>query len=550
MAGPIRDDSAGEYGQWINPDDWSWLDSIKAAGSDTGNALSNLGRNVLDGISPFAPTATQYGKPSLQVPPMAQGLADSFSRLAGTPSQPGNAYDLTGVREIDAPIQSDMSNVMLSVYGGNAVSGLAKAPQGSVGMFAGRKAATADHAALAKAEGLASQGVPREQIWNETGWFQGPDQKWRFEIDDSKAYLDDWGSGVEAKLGKVFDHRPAFEAYPSLSNIDVTASRGQGGSFNPDTNSMQVDWSPNRTSTALHETQHAAQGYEGFSPGSSPDSITNMGQLSELRNKLTPDQLSEWSGLSMEDRKMLAYRAQAGEVEARTVQARQNLTPEQRASRPPWLDYDVPESQQIVRLLSDTGNPSLLGSALATAGEQLPMDHASRMARARDMGFDTDKTWYHGTNEPRESILPGVRDPGAWFTTDLQNAANYARGDNAVVYDTYLKSRNPFVVNFSHDEFGVPYALHNGERLDIGNNVDIVKHAQSNGYDSVHFPDGNYSESGDTKVVFSPSQIRSRNAAFDPSKSDAANLMSAKVGGVPTYQDDTPPWLQDILNRY
>jgi hypothetical protein len=28
----------------------------------------------------------------------------------------------------------------------------------------------------------------------------------------------------------------------------------------------------------------------------------------------------------------------------------------------------------------------------------LPMDEASRMARAREMGFDTDTTWYHGTS--------------------------------------------------------------------------------------------------------------------------------------------------------
>ena len=43
------------------------------------------------------------------------------------------------------------------------------------------------------------------------------------------------------------------------------------------------------------------------------------------------------------------YRNSSGEVEARTVQKRMNLTPEERRARPPWLDYDVPEDQQIVR---------------------------------------------------------------------------------------------------------------------------------------------------------------------------------------------------------
>jgi len=43
------------------------------------------------------------------------------------------------------------------------------------------------------------------------------------------------------------------------------------------------------------------------------------------------------------------YKRLAGEVEARAVQKRMDLTPQQRAERAPWLDYDVPIDQQIVR---------------------------------------------------------------------------------------------------------------------------------------------------------------------------------------------------------
>ncbi|WP_196301241.1 hypothetical protein, partial [Streptococcus pneumoniae] len=42
------------------------------------------------------------------------------------------------------------------------------------------------------------------------------------------------------------------------------------------------------------------------------------------------------------------YRRLAGEAEARLVQKRMDLSPEERRARPPWLDYDVPEEQQIV----------------------------------------------------------------------------------------------------------------------------------------------------------------------------------------------------------
>ena len=42
------------------------------------------------------------------------------------------------------------------------------------------------------------------------------------------------------------------------------------------------------------------------------------------------------------------YKMHAGETEARAVQKRMDLTPEQRRDRAPWLDYDVPEANQII----------------------------------------------------------------------------------------------------------------------------------------------------------------------------------------------------------
>jgi hypothetical protein len=88
------------------------------------------------------------------------------------------------------------------------------------------------------------------------------------------------------------------------------------------------------------------------------------------------------------------------------------------------------------------------------------------------------------------------------------NASNYARGGEAHVHSVYLKATRPFVVRFNEDM--VPF--HADQRLDIDDNVDIVKYAKRNGYDSVHFPDGNFSESGNTWVVFNPEQIKSVDA--------------------------------------
>ena len=149
---PIRDDSAGSYGTWNN-DDLSWIDWLGAKASDGGNALSNLGRNLVDGFSPVG--TSEQGNMALQVPPVLSGIAQSYGRLAGTPSHPGTAYDLTGVPELDAPIQQDMSNVLLSLYGGNAVAGLAKTKPVSVQSFKGfHGSPIADGGTYSKSRGM------------------------------------------------------------------------------------------------------------------------------------------------------------------------------------------------------------------------------------------------------------------------------------------------------------------------------------------------------------------------------------------------------------
>ena len=49
------------------------------------------------------------------------------------------------------------------------------------------------------------------------------------------------------------------------------------------------------------------------------------------------------------DQRVSMYRRLAGEADARAIQARANLSAPERAARAPWLDYDVPENEQIVR---------------------------------------------------------------------------------------------------------------------------------------------------------------------------------------------------------
>jgi len=56
---------------------------------------------------------------------------------------------------------------------------------------------------------------------------------------------------------------------------------------------------------------------------------------------------------SLREARSSLYRRLAGEAEARNVQTRMNMTPDQRRATPPWATLDVPEDQLIVRGLLD-----------------------------------------------------------------------------------------------------------------------------------------------------------------------------------------------------
>ena len=205
---------------------------------------------------------------------------------------------------------------------------------------------------------------------------------------------------------------------------------------------------------------------------------------------------------------------------------------------------------QIKSALSNTGDYSETGDINKAEGgtvdDSIPHNDSRRSknlsawhegshsATKNDDG--SPRVYYHGSNQKLDVIKPGMRDPGAWFTTNLRNANNYARGENAHVHEVYLKSKNPMVVPFDYDENDKLHAFHNGEKLPFSDNVSIVKYAQQKGYDGVHFPYGNFSEEDDTFVVFDPHQIKSvdNEGEFNPHEE---NINKAEGGSV---EDDIP----------
>jgi hypothetical protein len=72
--------------------------------------------------------------------------------------------------------------------------------------------------------------------------------------------------------------------------------------------------------------------------------------------------------------------------------------------------------------------------SVRAAKAALPMDEASRMARARDMGFDTETPWFHGSERIDRVLETGKLDPRRatsgpmpYFTDSPELASNYAK---------------------------------------------------------------------------------------------------------------------------
>jgi len=225
--------------------------------------------------------------------PLAQQrLADNFAMnkqgdLARMMQQHGTVQDPAKVQEqsvlgnlpidVPQPTQADM------LMGAEQVMNLM--PQ--AGIFAGIGSKTANKLALQKAQDLAGQGVNRKQIWDETGWYNDIDGKWKYEIDDSGAKIDQKLGGET--VGANLKHDDLYRAYPGLKRAKLHHMGNPydvgGGSWRDpgSTRYGEMLLRPDKTasgtkSTALHELQHAIQGREKFGKGGSPEAFVMSGK--------------------------------------------------------------------------------------------------------------------------------------------------------------------------------------------------------------------------------------------------------------------------------
>jgi hypothetical protein len=237
-------------------------------------------------------------------------------------------------------------------------------PQLHRATFAGQRSATAPMDELRRAQ--EQDPSDRDKIWVDTGWMQGDDDVWRYEIDDSQAKLKSLvppyssNQSRRSTLGQLLDHPELFKAYPQLQDLAVDLQSGPigvaqfAGHLNrADQNadgkplmSLSMRQSPHELlKTLLHEGQHAIEDIEGF----------------------------DYQGGNVD------YWRMPGEIQARNVEARQHLSPTERRAMAPWSTDD---SETILpNDLSESDAWEVLGGP---GGGAMPSDPAALGAKFRE----------------------------------------------------------------------------------------------------------------------------------------------------------------------
>ena len=359
-----------------------------------GQKQYGLGGKVLDMAAALGDAYNQYQPPETALGMMAlpakavyglgQGAVTAIEDFVKDPSDPKKSFDAASI----------------VAGGGGLLSKATGVPAGSIGMFAGRMAKTADQNKLKQAEKMIADGKNRDEVWKETGWYKDVDGQMKFEIDDSKVDFDNESykrfrrmrEGSEVPLSTTFPHKEIAKAYPigarsptgvgdpwkGIGFDDAVLIRGVsqegGGSASPggfDYVNLNTGYEgpklarPGMRSTMLHEIQHLIQGKEGFGIGGDLDKRFVPAMPKSVKNKLaklekkyksleggSPERIklvNEHSALNDQYTLFGNYQRLAGEAEARNVQTRKDMTPSQRKKTTPWSTLDVPEDELIVR---------------------------------------------------------------------------------------------------------------------------------------------------------------------------------------------------------
>jgi hypothetical protein len=214
-----------------------------------------------------------------------------------------------------------------------------------------------------------------------------------------------------------------------------------------------------------------------------------------------------------------------------------------------------------IRRLVDAGFPESTAQKIATG--ELPMDEASRMARAAEQGYTIPaytgaKTGDIMAFDPNMGRR-GRTDTGTWFSQEPQIANTYAGSiDSGTIYPVLLRDRGLTEVdaggqNWSRIMPDTPIRYSSGAQTRAGeltgdvlfqdytNTNDIARLARRQGDEGVRFYNvqdrgpymggvENVPPTADNLAIFNPANIRSRFAAFDPDQIGNPNILAGGAG--------------------
>lgn len=228
--------------------------------------------------------------------------------------------------------------------------------------YAGANANGANLESLREAQEMQQAGADMESIRKATGWHEGMDGKWRFEINDSRMQLRADAADIPnyTTLGELVDAPELFEAYPDMADLSVTfhtLEDGQNGGYSRKFDSIELSRDLKNRPEALlnsliHEAQHAIQNREGFASGANPaywnrrmengfDSRTAEERREGARLQEQYEQMRESDPqfvAAMEELNAMAPKVPRGKVDLNTWEQIEPDPPE-------WVRYDERRDQ-------------------------------------------------------------------------------------------------------------------------------------------------------------------------------------------------------------
>ena len=223
-----------------------------------------------------------------------------------------------------------------------------------------------------------------------TGWERGADGKWRYEMPDvvlrdPKEWVNKKTltlSDIVEKPNDLFKEYPElFDAYPKLKDVKIQKGRAKmGGSYYDNTITLNLGYIREAIKsgwdayykiatrllkrTLVHEVQHYIQHEEGFANGGSEQFVRDAikdefekvtKQIRGVRAEGKEDEAKAlvernkalYNAYANEKDSYKNYKSLSGEVEARNVSARLNMTPEERRKSLAESTEDVARKDQI-----------------------------------------------------------------------------------------------------------------------------------------------------------------------------------------------------------